>query len=317
MSIILITGGTGFLGQQVVPILLSDPQVDRIRILSRNEHVQADLREVWHESHKVDLFIGDVRDFRRVRRAAEGCHEVYHFAAAKRVESSEYNPGEAVETNVLGSQNVVDAVLQSDTVEKAIFTSTDKAVEPLNVYGITKALAEKMWIQANIGKHRAKFSACRYGNVWGSHGSVIERWDRQIGRGEKITVIDGGMTRFFITPIQAAQFVFSSMKMMQGAEVFIPKMRSIEITKLAEWHHWGRDRELWNVIQPRPGEKIHEKLVADAEVGLVTDVGDRLVRWPEFNLFPVQKRGDPIDKIYSSETAERWTKEEIECLLRS
>ncbi len=173
---------------------------------------------------------------------------------------------------------------------------------------MSKGLAEKLWIQANIGKHRARFASCRYGNVLGSHGSVIEKWTRQRNEGKRITVINGGMTRFFITPHDAAEFVVSSMNLMNGGEVFIPKMRSCEITELADVFSLGIEQEM---ISARPGEKKHEKLVADAEVGLVTDIGDRLVRWPEWNLYPVKKYGTPIEKVYTSETAERFNREKL------
>lgn len=309
--ILLLTGGSGFIGQQVVPMLLKDPQIERIRILSRSEHVQAELKEKW-KSEKVDFFIGDVRDFQRVKRAMESCHGVYHFAATKRVESCEYDPQEAIKTNVTGTQNVIDACLQTPTVEKAIFTSTDKAVEPINIYGLTKALAEKIWIQANIGKHRVKFGAARYGNVLGSYGSVVEKWKEQKKLGKLITVVDSGMTRFFISPKDAAQFVISSFHMIHGGEVFLPKMKSIEMTTMADV--FGGNKEF---ISPRPGEKMHEKLIAEAERTLVDETPDRYIRWPEYNLFPVLTFGRRFTGTLSSETAERFTREELCQLLSS
>lgn len=303
--IVAILGGSGTLGTHVIPILLRDPQVTRIRILSRNEHRHSEMMELF-PNERIDYFVGDIRDYDRVYLALYNCSQVFHFAATKRVETCEYNPDEAIKTNVIGTQNIIRACRERG-VDKAIFTSTDKAVSPLNLYGITKSLGEKIWIAGNIGSFRTRFSACRYGNVAGSRGSCLMLWKKQVVQKKPITVTSGGMTRYFIHPNHAAEFVVTSMKMMNGGEIFIPKMKGCSIEEIASVVSENRTE-----IKKRPGEKIHERLIAEDEVELVTDIGDRYVRWPESNLYPILRNGSPIHNVITSQFADRFTRNELE-----
>jgi UDP-N-acetylglucosamine 4,6-dehydratase len=241
--------------------------------------------------------------------ASEGCHEIYHLAAIKHVDRAEYDPLECVATNIEGTANVIHAA-RTNKVEKVVFTSSDKAVEPINIYGASKLVAEKLVIQANIGRHRTKYSVCRYGNVVASNGSAIQRW-----RNGENNVTDPDMTRFFILPKDAAAFVYRAMTEMEGAEVFVPKMKS---TTIGELFRCVSQKEP-NIVGVRPGEKKDECLVSKHENGLITDIGWCLVRWPEFNLFPSVKRGTLVSlpSGYTSMDSQRFTKEELEELCRN
>lgn len=309
--IVSLIGGSGTLGKQVVPLLLNNPVIERIRILSRGEHTQMRLAEIF-KGKPVDFFIGDVRDAERVKRATERCDAVFHFAAIKSVDGAEYNPWEAVLTNVIGTKNVIEACY-ANRVSKAIFTSTDKAVEPLNLYGATKLVAEKMFVQANIGRHDTKFSVCRYGNVLASQGSVIEKWAKAIEENKRIQITDEAMTRFFISPKRAAEFVVNCFHEMRGGEVFIPKMKSVSMINLAR-AYIGPGFKLEDVdwLGIRPGEKLHEVLVGACETNVTTDCGNKYIRWPETRLFPTEQYGKCIEKGFTSQNAERFTEGELE-----
>lgn len=299
---VLIIGGTGTLAQALVPLLLECYPDQRIRILSRGEHRQL---EMWmnFRGAPIDYLVGDVRDYQRIMKATEGVETVFLFAAMKSVDKAEHDPREAVLTNVNGALNVVDAC-QRNGVSRVMFTSTDKAVCPINIYGATKLTAEKLIQQGNIGKHNTKFSVCRYGNVAGSQGSILDKFKNEV----EIEITDPKMTRFFISKQDAANFVLSSMHMMNGGEVFIPKMKSTDLGMLAE--AMGKP---YKVIGERPGEKMDECLIAKEEVRFVTDIGDRYVRWPSHDLFPVKRWGLPVNgrEDYTSFNAERFTKEEL------
>lgn len=307
MSVVLILGGSGTLGYQVIPLLLKNPRIERVRILSRGEHRQMEMEEHF-KSSKLDFFVGDVRDFERVKRASADCEQVYHFAAMKSVDKAEYDPWEAVQTNIHGTKNVIEACLQNQ-VSRAIFTSTDKAVAPLNIYGASKLVAEKLFIQANIGRHRARFAVCRYGNVLGSQGSVLVKWKENLAQGKKLKITDPEMTRFFILPSKAAEFVIDSMNRMYGGEVFIPKMKST--TMLSLLSAFNKNAGDLEYVEPRPGEKVHEVLIGEDEVDLTTDCGDHFIRWPNHRLFPVLRHGVPISFGFNSNIAERFTREEL------
>ncbi len=277
MSIVLIVGGTGTLGKNCIPILLQNPQIERIRILSRGEHTQMEMHEALSEEarKRIDFFIGDCRDRERMLHASQGAHLVFHFAAMKSVDKAEYDPWEAVQTNIIGTKNVIEACLQNQ-VEKAIFTSTDKAVAPLNIYGASKLVAEKLFIQGNIGKSRTRFSVMRYGNVIGSNGSVLTKWKTKIEAGKKIEITDAEMTRFFISPKNAAKFVVDSSERATGGEVFIPKMKSCTMINLARalFTYLGVNKsplDEADFVGIRPGEKMHEVLISSDEVELSTD----------------------------------------------
>lgn len=313
--IVLITGGTGTLSKHIIPLLLENPQIERIRIISRGEHRQMQMAEEM-TSPKLDFFIGDIRDKERIIRATKDCHFVFHFAAMKSVNKAEYDPWEAIQTNIFGTKNVIEACIENK-VQNAIFTSTDKAVAPLNLYGASKLCAEKIFIQANIGRHRTKFGVCRYGNVLASQGSVVERWSRCANG--KLPITHEEMTRFFISPKEAAQFVVDSSLEMKGSEIFIPKMKSATLINLARAFCSLQNKEFkmedadW--IGIRPGEKMHEVLVSEDEISMTTNTSRCFIRWPEHNLFPIQKRGVSISKDFTSYNAERFTQEELKDLL--
>lgn len=324
--IVLIIGGTGTLGKNVLPLLFQNPQVERVRILSRGEHTQMQMAEEIPDYFKArtDFFVGDCRDRERVIHASKHCDLVFHFAAMKSVDKAEYDPWESVQTNIIGTKNVIEACIQNQ-VEKAVFTSTDKAVAPLNIYGASKLVAEKLFIQANIGRNRTRFSVMRYGNVFGSQGSVVAKWKTRIDSNKPLQITHEEMTRFFILPEMAAEFVVDRAYEAKGGEVFIPKMKSCTMINLARTfgESVGYKVDLANVewLGIRPGEKMHEVLISQDEVDLTTDCGNFYIRWPNKNLFPVLKRGEPVKKGFTSYDAERFSKEEllelVECQLKS
>ena len=227
---ILITGGTGSLGQALTQRLLQ-MDVRAIRIFSRNESKQIEMENAIKDD-RIRFFLGDVRDLQRLTRATEDVDLVFHAAALKHVPKIEYNPFEAIKTNVVGSQNVIDACL-TNNVEKVVCVGTDKAVSPLNTYGATKLLMEKLFVAANNylnrEKYRTIFLAVRYGNVLGSSGSVIPKFIEQIMANKPVTITDPKMTRFSITMDEALDFIFNATKMGKGSEVFVPKLRAYNI----------------------------------------------------------------------------------------
>ena len=258
---ILITGGTGSLGRALTKRLLAE-KVDVIRIFSRNENKQVTMQSEFNDD-RLRFLIGDIRDFARLQRALDGIDIVFHTAALKHVPVIEYNPFEAINTNVIGSRNVVEACL-SENVEKVIGVGTDKAVSPLNTYGATKLLMEKLFVTASnylSDKNKTKFISLRYGNVLGSSGSVIPKFIEQIKSNKKITITDPGMTRFSITMDEAIDFILDSTIHGHGSEVFIPKLRSYKIddVKIVLQELLGNTGE--EKIPVRQGEKFHETLI--------------------------------------------------------
>ena len=259
---ILITGGTGSLGRALTKRLLAE-KVDVIRIFSRNENKQVTMQSEFNDE-RLRFLIGDVRDLPRLRRALEGIDIVFHAAALKHVPIIEYNPFEAINTNVIGSRNVVEACL-SENVDIVIGVGTDKAVSPLNTYGATKLLMEKLFTTASNyldkDKHKTKFISLRYGNVLGSSGSVIPKFIQQIKSNQKITITDPNMTRFSITMDEALDFILDSTVSGKGSEVFIPKLRAYKIddVKMALQELISNTGE--QKIPVRQGEKFHETLI--------------------------------------------------------
>lgn len=260
---ILLTGGTGSFGRAFIKFLLEKKDFKGIiRVYSRDEFKQYQLQQEYPDDLRLRFFIGDVRDKDRLARSMSGADIVVHAAALKQIVVAEYNPFEVVKTNVFGSQNVIEAALDAG-VKKALLISSDKAVHPINLYGATKMVAEKIFIQGNVysGEKKTTFSACRYGNVLGSRGSVVPLFLEQKEKGT-LTITHKDMTRFWITLPQAAEFVWMSLSKMQGGEIFIPKLPSVKILDLARAI---APRASIRYTGIRAGEKIHEELIAQEE----------------------------------------------------
>lgn len=260
---ILLTGGTGSFGRAFIKFWLEKKDFKgTVRIYSRDEFKQYQLQQQYPDDLRLRFFIGDVRDKDRLTRAAHGADIIVHAAALKQIVVAEYNPFEVVKTNILGSQNVVEAALDAG-VKKTLLISSDKAVHPINLYGATKMTAEKLFIQGNVyaGKQKVLFSVCRYGNVLGSRGSVVPMFLKQKDSGT-LTITHKDMTRFWITLPQAAEFVWKSLQKMQGGEIFVPKLPSVKITDLA---HAIAPHASIRYTGIRAGEKIHEELIAQEE----------------------------------------------------
>ena len=264
---ILITGGTGSLGRALTKRLLTE-KVDVIRIFSRNENKQVTMQSEFNDD-RLRFLIGDVRDLPRLQRALEGIDIVFHTAALKHVPIIEYNPFEAINTNVIGSRNVIEACL-SENVDRVVGVGTDKAVSPLNTYGATKLLMEKLFTTASNyldkDKHKTKFISLRYGNVLGSSGSVIPKFIQQIKSNQKITITDPKMTRFSITMDEALDFILESTISGKGSEVFIPKLRAYKIDDVKVALQELIDNTGEEKIPVRQGEKFHETLINTDEM---------------------------------------------------
>ena len=274
---VLVTGGTGSFGQKFVGTLLARHTPRRIVVFSRDELKQHEMRTRGLDHPNIRFFIGDVRDADRLRRAFEGIDVVVHAAALKQVPAGEYNPIEAVRTNIDGARNVIDAALDRG-VAKVLALSTDKAVNPVNLYGATKLVAEKLVVQANayVGTKPIAFSCVRYGNVVGSRGSVVPLFLEQAKTGT-LTITDPRMTRFWITLQQGVDFVLRCIEQMHGGEVFVPKIPSVRVTDLAAAIAPGcAIRE----IGIRPGEKLHEALISDDEARTTRELADMYVVEP-------------------------------------
>jgi FlaA1/EpsC-like NDP-sugar epimerase len=263
-KIVLITGGTGSWGQELTRNLLeTDPK--EIRIFSRNEFTQVDLKRKFNDP-KLNFIIGDVRDFEAVYEACQNVDFVFHLAALKHVPICEYQPTEALKTNVLGTQNIIKASIMQG-VEKVIDVSTDKAVDPINFYGMTKAIGEKLIIKANDMSEKTRFVCIRGGNVLGTNGSVVPLFKQQIVEGKEITLTDVDMTRFFLTVPEAIQLLLKATAVAIGGETFVMKMPACKITDLIQVlkNIFGGDHSPIKDIGIRPGEKLHEVLISLSE----------------------------------------------------
>src|SRR3989344_7143430 len=277
-KVILITGGTGFLGKHLIEKILGyNPQ--SIRIFSRDEVKHHLVQEKFSYHHKLRYLIGDIRDYTRLQKACENVDIVIHAAALKRLDILEYNVEEAIKTNVLGTLNVVNACLRCN-VEKAIFISTDKACSPVNTYGACKFVGERIFTESNYskGNKRTIFSCVRYGNVLESTGSVIPFFNSKIKKGEKIPLTDSRMTRFIISSEQAIELIFNALKYGIGGEIFVPKLPAFKIIDLIEIlkEKHGANNEI-SLIGVRPGEKIHEIMINRGEVPRTFKFKDRFV----------------------------------------
>jgi UDP-N-acetylglucosamine 4,6-dehydratase len=274
-KVVLITGGTGSFGKACVKKLLAEHKPKAVRIFSRDELKQWEMRRELDDDPRLRFLIGDVRDAVRVKRATEGVDILIHAAAMKQVPACEYNPMEAIKTNVDGAMNVINACLDND-VPKVIALSTDKAASPINVYGATKLCSDRLFIQSNAyrgPKRKTLFSVVRYGNVMGSRGSVIPLFRKQKEHGE-LTITDERMTRFWITLSQAVELVLTSLPIMQGGEMFVPKIPSMKITDLAKTI---APEASCRIVGIRPGEKLHECLITKEEGRLAYEMQDRYV----------------------------------------
>ncbi len=279
---ILVTGGTGSFGKKFIQIMLDEFTPSKLIVFSRDEQKQHEMRITGFDHPCLRYFIGDVRDYPRLRRAFEGVDFVVHAAALKQVPACEYNPMEAVKTNILGSSNVIDAALDAN-VERVIALSTDKAVNPVNLYGATKLAAEKLFIQSNAyaGGRKTRFACVRYGNVVGSRGSVVPVFLHQKKNGV-ITITDKRMTRFWISLEQGVRFVIRCLADMHGGEVFIPKIPSMNMMDLAKAVAPEAKIEYIGI---RPGEKLHEVLISDDEARTVIEMKDMYVVQPAESLW--------------------------------
>ena len=310
---ILITGGTGSFGRKLTEVMLQDYHPKKLIIFSRDELKQFEMSQIFsdREYDCIRYFIGDVRDKDRLHRAMHGVNIVVHAAALKQVPACEYNPFEAVQTNIIGAKNVIDSAIDCG-VQKAIMISTDKAVNPINLYGATKLCAEKIFIQGNSysGAVGTRFSCSRYGNVVGSRGSVIPLFLKQRKNGS-ITITDERMTRFWITLDQGVRFVIRCIETMHGGEVFIPKIPSMRIMDLAK------------VVAPkckiqfvgiRPGEKVHESLISEDEARTTIEFDDMYVIQPVLSWWGTDnwKGGAPLPNgfRYTSDTNIWWLSED-------
>jgi UDP-N-acetylglucosamine 4,6-dehydratase len=318
-QIILVTGGTGSFGKKFVEIMLSEYQPAKLIIYSRDELKQHEMQVGGFNHPSLRYFIGDIRDLPRLRRAMQGVDIVVHAAALKQVLACEYNPMEAVKTNILGTSNVVDAAIDA-RVKKVMALSTDKAVTPVNLYGATKLTAEKLVVASNAyaGDMKTRLSCVRYGNVVGSRGSVVPIFIRQRENVNKLTITDERMTRFWLSLEQGVRFVISNIESMHGGEVFVPKIPSTRIIDLAKAIAPQSEIE---VIGIRPGEKLHEMLFSRDESRSTIELEDRFVVKPEGALwfrYDWGKEGKPVPDgfKYTSDNNTDWlTLEQIKELI--
>ena len=324
---ILITGGTGSLGQALTKKLLT-LDADTIRIFSRNESKQIEMESKF-EDNRLRFFVGDVRDTDRLYSALEDVDVVFHAAALKHVPKIEYNPFESIKTNVIGSQNIIDNSLRQD-VEKVICVGTDKAVSPLNTYGATKLLMEKLFVSANNyvnpEKHKTKFVAVRYGNVLGSSGSVIPKFISLIKQKKSLTITDSQMTRFTITMNEALDFILNAAKIGKGSEIFIPKLKSYDMSILLDTLSDLYGDLKHDITGIRPGEKLHETLINHDEIRYTWEIENMyMLANPHYKLFndnDIMGNYDGITKTdnidtYSSDISERISKDELKTKIQN
>lgn len=302
---VLVTGGTGTFGRAIVRRLLAIPDIGRVIILSRDEYKQSQMMsEPDYRDPRLLFFIGDIRHKERLHRAFNHVDIVVHAAALKQVPALEYNPSEAIETNVVGTRNVIEAALDRD-VPQVLIISSDKAVQPINLYGASKMCAERLAIAANSyrGAHgRTRISAIRYGNVLGSRGSIVEVIKKQRPTGA-ITLTDERMTRFWIHIDSVIDHVFQALGVMDGGEVFVPKMSSARVADLLKAL---APECTFKIIGMRPGEKLHETLITEYEAKRTRDLGGIFAIEPEFETWgrknPLEQH--PLlsdDVVYSSD----------------
>jgi UDP-N-acetylglucosamine 4,6-dehydratase len=309
---ILVTGGTGSFGKKLVSKLLNETKARKVIVFSRDELKQYEMQQCHRGETRIRFFIGDVRDYERLFRAFDGVDYVVHAAALKQVPAAEYNPFEAVKTNINGAQNIIEAAI-NQRVDRVIALSTDKACAPVNLYGATKLVSDKLFIAGNAysGAHRTRFAVVRYGNVVGSRGSVVPLFKELAAKG-KLPITDPRMTRFWITLDQGVEFVMASLERMHGGELFVPKIPSTKVLDLAK--AIAPDAEI-DIVGIRPGEKLHEEMITVHDSRRTIDMGTYYVVQPEMEWWA----GEPADGCpvpdgfhYSSDKNEQWlTAEEL------
>lgn len=315
---ILVTGGTGSFGKRFVQRVLSKHRPEKLIIFSRDEFKQYEMQRMMDDP-RLRFFLGDVRDKDRLYRAFEGVDYVIHAAALKQVPSAEYNPFEAIKTNVIGAQNIIDVAIDIG-IKRIVALSTDKACNPVNLYGATKLCSDKLFIAGNsyAGRKATRFSVVRYGNVVGSRGSVVPHF-LEIKEGDCVPITDERMTRFWITLDQGVDFVLKALDKMHGGEIFVPKIPTATILDIAKAI---APKGKIKVIGIRPGEKLHELLISSEDGRRTIEYPEHFVIQPDFPWWSDEKRkngGEPVREgfVYSSdENPWRLTLAEIEKMVK-
>jgi UDP-N-acetylglucosamine 4,6-dehydratase len=321
-QIVLITGGTGSWGHELVRQIIHDDTIEKIIVYSRGEHKQVEMKRHFADKlEKLQFIIGDVRDLERLRVAMKNVDKVFHMAALKHVPVCEENPWEAVQTNIVGTNNVIEAAIAND-VDRVVFISTDKAVDPLNLYGVTKSCAEKLIINANMLPGNTAFVCLRAGNVLGTNGSVVPLFIEQIRKANSITITEPSMTRFFLRVEDAIRLVLRAEKEAVGGEITVVKMPACTIQDLAEVmiEKLGNKDTTIREIGIRPGEKRHEVLVSRYEADRLIRKGEWFIILPMIHISKVEEHyrdvvRENLNDEYSSLNTEQLTKEGIHKLL--
>lgn len=308
---VLITGGSGSFGKGFIRTLLDNHKPRRVAVYSRDEYKQYIMAQEFGDDPRLRYFIGDVRDFPRLKMAMRGVDYVVHAAALKHVPAAEYNPFECIKTNVYGAENVVRASIEMD-ISKVISLSTDKAASPINLYGASKLAADKIFVAANnlSGAGGTQFSVVRYGNVVGSRGSVVPFFRKLVAEGASaLPITDPRMTRFWITLEQGVDFVVTCLNMMRGGEIYVPKIASMKMTEMADALAPGIKHEIVGI---RPGEKLHEVMITEDDARSTVELKDRYVILPSISFLDRDRYADldaqPVAEgfRYSSDANDVW-----------
>ena len=312
---ILITGGTGSFGVKCLDLIFKKERPNKVVVFSRDELKQYELSKLYpEEKYPIRYFIGDVRDKERLSRACVGIDLIIHAAAMKRVNASEYNPTECIATNIIGAQNLISVAIDNK-VEKVIALSTDKAANPVNLYGATKLCSDKLFVSANnlVGKKNTRFAVVRYGNVISSRGSVIPIFEELIKNGvTKLPITDERMTRFVITLDQGAKFVLDSLKSLSGGEIFIPKLPSVKIIDLVEAM---LGKKSYKIIGIGAGEKLHEVMIPKEEARNCIETPNKYIIIPQLSWWDrkkldadIRKKGKSVPEFfeYTSNKNTKW-----------